>query len=178
MPCTYNYVTICVLQSDSSSQLGEVPRPMWQEKSLRTPDPLSRTCERVWARDQKQGNYFLPDADWSIRESHTPSTMHHPMHLPTKTNAPSTYTPCTFQQPSLVPRLFFWNETTMQLPFTCMFHAHTTWFRFGCKWHSFCNCMFVSKGVELINWTTLLYYWINYDKIYEFLMKSEGWQVW
>ena len=33
-------------------------------------------------------------------------------------NVPSIYMPCTFQQPSLMPRLFFWNETTMHLPFT------------------------------------------------------------
>ena len=52
----------------------------------------------------------LPGADWSIKESHTPFAMH-------------TYIPCTFQQPSLVPRLFFWNETTMHLPIR---HAHPT----------------------------------------------------
>ena len=57
----------------------------------------------------------IPDADWSIKERHTPFTMHHPMHLPTKTDVPSTYMPCTFQQPSLVPRLFFRNQTTMHL---------------------------------------------------------------
>ena len=50
-------------------------------------------------------------------ESHTLFTMHHPMHLPTENNAPSTKHLST---PSLVPRLFFWNETTMLLSFTCM----------------------------------------------------------
>ena len=35
---------IRILQSDSGSQLGELPSPIWQEKSLRTPDSLSRTC--------------------------------------------------------------------------------------------------------------------------------------
>ena len=60
----------------------------------------------------------LPDAYWSIKERHTPFTMNHPMHLPTKTNVPSIYMPCTFQQPSLMHRLFFWNETAIHLPFT------------------------------------------------------------
>ena len=31
-------------------------------------------------------------------------------------NAPSIYMPHTLKQPSLIPRLFFWNETTMHLP--------------------------------------------------------------
>jgi len=31
--------------------------------------------------------------------------------------------PYTFQQPSLVPRLFFWNKTTMHLPFTYAMHT-------------------------------------------------------
>ena len=39
-----------------------------------------------------------------------PFTMHHPMHLLTKTNAPSIYMPCSCQQLSLVPRLYIFLE--------------------------------------------------------------------
>ena len=77
------------------------------------------------AWDQEGLPFSLPDAYWSIKESHTPFTMHHPMHLPNKC-IPSIYMPCTFQQPSLVSRLFFWNKTTMHLPFTYICHAHPT----------------------------------------------------
>jgi len=65
--------------------------------------------------------FSLLDAYWSTKES-----LYHPMHLPIKTNVPSIYMPCTFQQPSLVPWLFFRNETTMHLPFTYICHAHPT----------------------------------------------------
>ena len=34
------------------------------------------------AWDQEGLPFSLPDAYWSIKESHTPFTMHHPMHLP------------------------------------------------------------------------------------------------
>ena len=75
---------------------------------------LQGTHPAAW--DQEGLPFSLSDAYWSIKKSHTPFTMHHPMHLPTK---------CTihlhamhFQQPILVPRLFFWNKTTMHLPFT------------------------------------------------------------
>ena len=40
--------------------------------------------------------------------------------LLSKTNTPSVYIPCTFQQ------LIFWNETAMHLLFTYICHAHPT----------------------------------------------------
>ena len=76
------------------------------------------------AWDQEGLPFSLPDAYWSIKESHTPFTMHHPMHLPNKCTI--YLHACTFQQPSLVPRLFFWNKTAMHLPFTYICHAHPT----------------------------------------------------
>ena len=45
-------------------------------KTLQGPHPTA------W--DQEGFSFSLPDAYWSIKESHTPFTMHHPMHLPTK----------------------------------------------------------------------------------------------
>ena len=62
-------------------------------------------------------------AYWSIKESYTPFTMHHPMHLPNK---------CiihlhAMHLPSLVPRLFIWNKTTMHLPFTTNLALRLGW---------------------------------------------------
>ena len=54
---------------------------------------------------EQKGLHFktkkLRVAYWTIKKSHTPITIHHPMHLPTKTNVSSIYMPC-----SLIPRLF------------------------------------------------------------------------
>ena len=57
-------------------------------------------------------------AYWSIKESHTPFTMHHPMHLPNKCTIHShaMHLSTTY---SLVPRLVFWNKTIQ-----CTFHLH------------------------------------------------------
>ena len=76
------------------------------------------------ALDQEGLPFSLSDAYWSIydKESYAPFTMHHPMHLPNKCTI-HLHMPCTFQQPILVPRLFFWNKTTMHLPFTYICHA-------------------------------------------------------
>ena len=74
------------------------------------------------AWDQEGLPFSLPDAYWSIKESHTPFAC--TILCTFQTNVPSIYMPCTFQQPSLVPRLFFWNKTTMHLPFTYICHAH------------------------------------------------------
>ena len=58
------------------------------------------------AWDQEGLPFSLPDAYWSIKESHTPFTMHHPMHLPTKCtiHLHAMHLSTTY---SLVPRLFF-----------------------------------------------------------------------
>ena len=70
------------------------------------------------AWDQEGLPFSLPDAYWSIKESHTPFTMHHPMHLPNKCtiHLHAMHLSTTY---SLVPRLFFWNKTIQ-----CTFHLH------------------------------------------------------
>ena len=91
-------------------------------KTLQGPHPTA------W--NQEGLPFSLPDAYWSIKESHTCTfTMHL---LPCtilctfQPNVPSIYMPCTFQQPSPVPRLaIFWNKTTMHLPFTYIYAMHT-----------------------------------------------------
>ena len=47
------WLSFCNLQCDLSSQIGKLPRPMWQEKSLRTPDQTLFLAHagRGWARD-------------------------------------------------------------------------------------------------------------------------------
>ena len=41
MSCTYNYALSNLIRA---LMIGELPLPMRQEMSFRTPDPLSRTC--------------------------------------------------------------------------------------------------------------------------------------
>ena len=81
-------------------------------KILQGPHPV--------ARDQEGLPFSLPDAYWSIKESYTPlpCTILCTILCTFQKNVPSIYMLFTFQQPSLVPRQFFWNKTTMHLPFT------------------------------------------------------------
>ena len=67
------------------------------------------SCPVAW---DQEGFPFRQKPSWCIKESHVPFTIHHHMHLPTKTNVP-----CTYGLSTLVscPDCF-WNETTMNLP--------------------------------------------------------------
>ena len=76
------------------------------------------------AWDQEGLPFSLPDAYWSIKESHTRTFYHAPSYAPSK----QMYHPFTCHAPFnnlvLFPcRLFFWNKTTMHLPFTYAMHT-------------------------------------------------------
>ena len=105
------------------------------------------------AWDQEGLPFSLPDAYWSIKESHTPITMHHSMHLPTKCT--TIYMPSTFQQ-RLVPRLF--SGKRLQCTFHLhICHAHPT------GWHIYARplifhilCSDVAKLRIVCGWRTSL----------------------
>ena len=56
-------------------------------KILQGPRPATWDLKGLPFRD------FLMLTAWSMQESHIPFTMHHPMHLPTKTSTPHVYMP-------------------------------------------------------------------------------------
>ena len=83
------------------------------------------------AWNQESLPFSLPGAYWSIKAIHAPFTMHL---LPCtilctfQPNVPSIYMPCTFQQPSLVPRLAIFLEQDYNAPSIYIYicHAHPT----------------------------------------------------
>ena len=79
-------------------------------KILQGPHPT------VW--DQEGLPFSLPDAYWSIKESHTPFTMHHPMHLPNKCTIHLHAMHAPFNNLVLFPDYF--SGTRLQ----CTFHLH------------------------------------------------------
>ena len=107
------------LSSPNGMKAGRTNSP-WPYNSMKPCQTIYRSMQGslAWNHLRKAflfSNKIFPDAYWSIKESHTPSTMQHPMQLPTKTNVLFIYRPCTFQQPSLMPRLSLLNKTTMHL---------------------------------------------------------------
>ena len=115
-------IHVHILQSDSSSQIREWPRPTWQE----TPHPLSDMCERVYTvlhtHAHTHTHTYTHIHIHTCMHTHTYTHTH--IHTHTHTHA-CTHTPCTHTRTHTRTYTHTHTHTTHTHTYYTHMHAHT-----------------------------------------------------